>query len=191
MSSLLDHGIGIGMIGLSATMDDYEKWKLLKIIGFEKQHKVTYTTDQGVDDGILPDYEVWAYLVRMEDKVRREMPPFFKNPITEARAYSWVNKKLGEAMYSDEKNLEKKEKQIKFWTIRRYQIIQSLHSKEKAVKFMINRIPEGKQLIVFCGNIKQANRLCPNAYHSKSEGFELQRCRDGHINQLSVVGMLD
>lgn len=56
---------------------------------------------------------------------------------------------------------------------------------------MINRIPEGKQLIVFCGNIKQANRLCPNAYHSKSEGFELQRFRDGHINQLAVVGMLD
>ena len=68
------------------------------------------------------------------------------------------------------------------------QFIYKLKSKENVAKFILdNLIPEDDRVLIFAGGIAQANSLCKDSYHSKSNNLAYDAFKAQEINRLSCV----
>jgi superfamily II DNA or RNA helicase len=77
---------------------------------------------------------------------------------------------------------------MKFAILGRMQFIYKIPSKTQVIKFLLNKvIPEDDRTIVFCGNINQAEEVCPTFYHSKSGNESYDAFKAEKINRLSCV----
>ena len=77
---------------------------------------------------------------------------------------------------------------MKFAILGRMQFIYKIPSKTQVIKFLLNKvIPEEDRTIVFCGNINQAEEVCPTFYHSKSGNESYDAFKAEKINRLSCV----
>ncbi|MDX1628283.1 MAG: hypothetical protein R3345_06260 [Fulvivirga sp.] len=168
------------IIVLSATINE-RKRKILRRLGVNKY--LEFNIDMAVEADIVPDYELWVYKIPLTDEVY--VHPRFKKALSEKSVVAIINKNIGK--YKKEGKWDK----LEFWNIWLKQVLSNLRSKERAMQYFISRVPKEKKTLIFAANIEQAERLCPNSYHSESKDDSVfQKFLNDEINQLSSVGKI-
>lgn len=129
-----------------------------------------YSLDQGVEDGVIRDYEIRVIMMLL-DRVNKnvkggtKIKPFMT---TEAAQYDYLSRSINKFRMLAANN-PKLEKMVMFQTLARTRFIYNLPSKTALAKRVIAKEAPGKRTLVFCGSIAQCDALFGNAvYHSKS-----------------------
>jgi len=145
------------------------------------------TLDQAVRLGFVAPYKITVISVAL-DNVTKNIPggtklkPFLT---TESAAYAYYSKSIQQAMFDKTPSGKKRHQ---FAILRRMQFIYKIPSKTVAIKFLLEQvIPKTDRTIVFCGNIEQAEDVCPYFYHSKSGDKHYNAFKSEEINRLSCV----
>jgi superfamily II DNA or RNA helicase len=145
------------------------------------------TLDQAVRLGFVAPYKITVITVPL-DATTKNIPggtkakPFMT---TEAACYAYWNKRVQGAMFDQTPQGKAK---LKFAILGRMQFIYKIPSKTAVVKYLLDKvIPKEDRTIIFCGNIEQAEEVCPTYYHSKSGNQFYDAFKAEKINRLSCV----
>ncbi len=104
---------------------------------------------------------------------------------TESACYAYWNKRV-QACMGDQSAVGKAK--MKFAILGRMQFIYKIPSKTQVIKFLLDKvIPKEDRTLIFCGNIEQAEQVCPTFYHSKSSSVAYDAFKNEEINRLSCV----
>jgi superfamily II DNA or RNA helicase len=145
------------------------------------------TLDQAVRLGFVAPYKITVITVPL-DNVTKNIPGGNKaNPFmtTEAACYAYWNKRV-QACFGDQTPQGKAK--MKFAILGRMQFIYKIPSKTQVIKFLLDKvIPKEDRTLIFCGNIEQAEQVCPTFYHSKSSSVAYDAFKNEEINRLSCV----
>lgn len=143
----------------------------------------SYITDDAIDDNILNDYKIVVHLLELSEyknfPVKTSKTTFYTS---EKEHYNyWTNKIESNFGY---KNIER-------LRISRMQGLMQYSTKERYVEHLLNDIDD--KCIIFCNTTNQADKLCPNSYHSKNSNSEvnLEKFKLGEIKCLSTVQQLN
>lgn len=118
---------------------------------------VTYTIDDAVNDGILPDYEITVVKTKLDNTLLKTFGKKIRTEKSQYSALTWVIKKLR----SERKN-------SMFMELKRVRLIQGSEAKIRLTQRLIDRHFK-ERLLIFCGLTEMADRLNIPTYHSKSE----------------------
>ncbi len=170
------------VLGMTAT-NPKDKYDLLKDIC-----PIVYSAslDQAIDAGAVADYEIEIIYLNLDDKEKYISAGNAKNRFltTEVGQYKFLNQRINKMRYSGKDVPE-------FFYMNRMRFIYNLRSKTRLAKDLIERLPEQERLLIFCGSIEQAEEVCDNFYHSKSNDTALSNFITGKINKLSAVKALN
>jgi superfamily II DNA or RNA helicase len=170
------------IIGLTGTTPDKRSEKSTLI------HKYcpivyTYETDEAVEDHILNDYKIIVHKVQLgtakDMKVEKGDKVWYTS---EKASYDyWCNRLTN----------SKSAKETQIMRIMRMKELMGFRSKEVYAKGLMNTITD--KCIVFCNTQDQADKMCPNSYHSKNPRSEenLLEFKNGTIMKLSCVLQLN
>jgi superfamily II DNA or RNA helicase len=165
--------------------DDKVKRQILSDLGIELVYELTL--DQAVRLGFVAPYKITVITVPL-DATTKNIPggtkakPFMT---TEAACYAYWNKRVQGAMFDQTPQGKAK---LKFAILGRMQFIYKIPSKTQVIKYLLDKvIPEDDRTIIFCGNIEQAEDVCPTYYHSKSGNQFYDAFKTEQINRLSCV----
>lgn len=139
-------------LGLSGTVSNEtsSKWDLEEI--------ASYTTDQGIQDGILADYKITVHMVELDNTVKTpDKKGVLKTEKTKYNAYNWVIEK----MKSEGKN-------FMFLALARNRLSLTSLGKMNHVKKLLTNLSD-KRVLVFTGQTESADKLGIPSYHSKSK----------------------
>jgi superfamily II DNA or RNA helicase len=164
---------------------DMVKRQILSDLGVKLVYELTL--DQAVRLGFVAPYKITVITVPL-DATTKNIPggtkakPFMT---TEAACYTYWNKRVQGAMFDQTPQGKAK---LKFAILGRMQFIYKIPSKTEVIHFLLNKvIPEDDRTIIFCGNIEQAEDVCPTFYHSKSSNDSYDAFKAERINRLSCV----
>jgi superfamily II DNA or RNA helicase len=145
------------------------------------------TLDQAVRLGFVAPYKITVITVPL-DNVTKNIPGGNKtNPFmtTESATYAYWNKRVQSCMGNQTPQGKAK---MKFAVLGRMQFIYKIPSKTAVIKFLLDKvISKTDRTIIFCGNIEQAEVVCPTFYHSKSTSVAYDDFKAERINRLSCV----
>ncbi len=165
--------------------DDKVKRQILSDLGIPLVYELTL--DQAVRLGFVAPYKLTVITVPL-DATTKNIPggtkakPFMT---TEAACYAYHNRKVQQSMFDD---TAQGKARLKFAILGRMQFIYKIPSKTAVVKYLLDRvIPQDDRTIIFCGNIEQAEQVCPTYYHSKSGNQFYDAFKNESINRLSCV----
>lgn len=164
---------------------DMVKKQILSDLGLRLVYELTL--DQAVRLGFVAPYKVTVITVPL-DNATKNIPGGNKtNPFmtTESATYSYWNKRVQSCMNDQTPQGRGK---LKFAILGRMQFIYKIPSKTQVIKYLLDKvIPKEDRTIVFCGNIQQAEEVCPTFYHSKSGNASYDAFKSEAINRLSCV----
>ena len=165
--------------------NDPVKIEILRALGINLVYELTL--DQAVRLGFVAPYKITVITVPL-DNVTKNIPGGNKaNPFmtTEAACYAYWNKRV-QACFGDQTPQGKAK--MKFAILGRMQFIYKIPSKTAVIKFLLDKvIPKEDRTLIFCGNIEQAEEVCPTFYHSKSSSVAYDAFKNESINRLSCV----
>lgn len=145
------------------------------------------TLDQAVRLGFVAPYKITVITVPLDATTKNipggtKVKPFMT---TEAACYAYWNRRV-QACFGDQTPQGKAK--MKVAILGRMQFIYKIPSKTQVIKFLLDKvIPEDNRTIIFCGNIEQAEEVCPTYYHSKSGNVSYDAFKAEQINRLSCV----
>lgn len=202
-SQFFKANVVLRVLGLTATAPDPkvepEKYILLREIA---PVVFSYPLEQGVDEGVVADFEINVILSVLDDK-KKIIPAGNKKKSflqTEKAAYDWQSKlitsmriEMGNGLSKDP---AKAAERLKFMELARYRFMCNLPSKLRIAQAVIEReyalVPALVRTLVFAGSIEQCTILCgTSVYHSKSGREELGRFIRKEISLLGCVKALD
>ena len=143
--------------------------------------KILYdlSINDAVDIGLLSNYNINILNVEMNKEKNIKVVYGNKHFFTsEKNQYEYYNKKVEEAKNNNFLGLKK-------FTLNRMRIIKNSNSKLKAAKELLSRL-DGK-ILVFCGSISQAEKVCKHTYHSKKNDSDLKLFQNDEINKIAMV----
>ena len=165
--------------------NDPVKVEILRRLNIKLVYELTL--DQAVRLGFVAPYKITVITVPL-DNVTKNIPGGNKaNPFmtTEAACYAYWNKRV-QACFGDQTPQGKAK--MKFAILGRMQFIYKIPSKTQVIKFLLDKvIPKEDRTLIFCGNIEQAEEVCPTFYHSKSSSVAYDAFKNERINRLSCV----
>lgn len=181
------------IIALTATApDSFIKRQILTSLRLNPVYIVT--VDEAVNWGLISPYRVVVNYVRLDTvhknvKAGTKAKPFMT---TEYNAYKYLTNSIEALMYKDIKS-PYEEKRLQMLIFKRMRFIYDLETKSKAAEFLLNQIiPEDERTLIFAGSIKQAERLNPYSFHSKSKDDSAYvKFVEKEINRLSGVSSLN
>lgn len=180
------------VIALTAT----EPEKLNKITLFEQLNfkaKHVLTLDEAIEKGIIADYEITVVYTQLNSSLKYIDAGSKKKPFktTEKKNYDYLTSKL-EELKSLPYLSPTDERRREFLILKRMHLIYNLRSKLIAAKYIKDKVLDtSERILIFCGNIDQANELCEYRYHSKTSDTDLIKFKKGEINQLSCVDAIN
>lgn len=137
--------------------------------------------NDAVDLGILSNYVIKVVKVPIgktkDIKAGNKANPFYTS---EESQYNWYSKSLGEAIENGASSTLIFQK-----VLGRMRAIHNSPSKATAVKFLMEELSGRK--MAFCANIKQAEQVCSNFYHSKSNKDAVKAFIAEELDSLSLV----
>jgi superfamily II DNA or RNA helicase len=139
-------------VGLSGTVsgDTDMEWDFQEI--------ASYTTDDGIKDGILADYQVSVHRVNLDNTVKvKDKNGKLKTEKQKYDAYGWVIDKIKQSGGN-----------FMHLALARNRLSLSSIGKIKHVKRLLNKLSD-KRVVVFTGLAKVADDLGIPSYHSKSK----------------------
>jgi superfamily II DNA or RNA helicase len=161
------------------------KKQILSDLGIELVYELTL--DQAVRLGFVAPYKITVITVSLDATTKNipggsKLKPFMT---TEAACYAYWNKRV-QACFGD--TTAQGKAKMKFAILGRMQFIYKIPSKTQVIKYLLDKvIPKDDRTIVFCGNIEQAEEVCPTYYHSKSGNQFYDAFKAEKINRLSCV----
>lgn len=165
--------------------DDKVKRQIISDLGLKLVYELTL--DQAVRLGFVAPYKITVITVPL-DATTKNIPggtkakPFMT---TEAACYAYHNKRVQQSMFDE---TAQGKARLKFAILNRMQFIYKIPSKTQVIKFLLDKvIPQDDRTIIFCGNIEQAEYVCPTYYHSKSGNQHYDAFKNETINRLSCV----
>lgn len=161
------------------------KKQILSDLGLKLVYELTL--DQAVRLGFVAPYKLTVITVPL-DATTKNIPggtkakPFMT---TEAACYAYHNKRVQQSMFDE---TAQGKARLKFAILNRMQFIYKIPSKTAVIKYLLSKvIPADDRTIIFCGNIEQAEDVCPTYYHSKSGNQSYDAFKAEQINRLSCV----
>ena len=145
------------------------------------------TLDQAVRLGFVAPYKITVITVPLDNVTKNIKGGNKANPFmtTEAATYAYCNKRVQQCFGDDSPQGKAK---MKFAILGRMQFIYKIPSKTAVIKYLLDKvIPQDDRTIIFCGNIEQAEQVCPTFYHSKSSNESYDAFKAEQINRLSCV----
>jgi superfamily II DNA or RNA helicase len=182
------------VLGLSATPPD-EKRDFDKHRIIQKYCPVvfSYNLDQGVDDGIVADFEIVVVMEPLDNINKTIVGGTKKKPFltTEANQYKYLDQLCKRTMSMTAG--PNKENAVKFSLLKRTRFIYNLPSKTKLVKEILSHFDEHTRILTFCGGIEQSRELFgEDVYNSKDKkNDKLNALKEGKINRIGVVDAVD
>lgn len=172
----------LGLTGTPPRFKNSEKGEMV-----EKYCPIVYTyvTDSAVEDQILNDYKIIVHCLELNTakthKVTNKKGGFFMT--SEKANYDYWSERLAGAVFSST--------QQQIFRIMRMQALMKFDTKEHYAKNLLSMMDE--KCIVFCNTTEQADRICPNSYHTKNpyRDNSLVKFKKGEINCLSAVQQLN
>jgi superfamily II DNA or RNA helicase len=185
----------IAVLGLTATPPN-QKRDLVKYTLISQYAPVVfkYTLDQGVDDGVVADFEIIVINEGLDNIKKNITGGTAKAPFltTEAKQYEYLNNVCKRAMAMPQS--PQKDNAVKFSILKRSRFIYNLPSKTALARELLKRLPEDQRIITFCGGIEQSRELFgENVYNSKDKKLnkleEFKKNLD--MKRLGVVNAVD
>ena len=164
---------------------DKAKVEILNKLGIKLVYELTL--DQAVRLGFVAPYKLTVIYVPLDNATKNipggtKAKPFMT---TEASTYAYWNRRVQQC-FGDQTPQGKAK--MKFAILGRMQFIYKLPSKTTVMKYLLdNVIPKEDRTLIFCGNIDQANAVCENTFHSKSNDTAYNAFKAEEINRLSCV----
>jgi hypothetical protein len=161
-------------LGLSGTIS-------LETDGYWDMEQIaSYTTEQGIEDGILADYQITVHLIDLDTSVKvADKKGKLKTEKQKYDGYSWVIE-----------NLKRQNSPYMHLALARNRLSQSSISKTNHLKKLLKQL-EDKRVIVFTGLAKVADEIGIPSYHSKSKNGDssYKDFQDGVHNHLALAAM--
>ena len=164
---------------------DIVKRQILSDLGIRLVYELTL--DQAVRLGFVAPYKITVITVPLDNVTKNIKGGDKANPFmtTEAATYAYCNKRVQQCFGDDSPQGKAK---MKFAILGRMQFIYKIPSKTAVIKYLLDKvIPQDDRTIIFCGNIEQAEQVCPTFYHSKSSSEFYDAFKAEQINRLSCV----
>lgn len=157
---------GIPTLGLTGTMTNKTRNELYDNLTLDTCYE--YSIDDGVQDGILADYQLFIHKVSLFPIERR---------------------KFSRMSYSKSKS--ENPLQQHFITLKMINVIQNSIAKTFKTKELLREFKD-ERILVFCGVTKVADSLGIPVYHSKSKEKAIftDFCNGISINQLATIKMM-
>lgn len=166
---------------------------ILSMTGTETKHKdkielynslklpVLYklSINEAVDVGLLANYTIKVIEIDMGKdksiKAGTKDKPFMTS---EEDNYKWLHSTAQKAIFQ-------KRKDVQFRILTRMRAIYNSASKTNVAKYLIDNL-KGRKMF-FCASIEQAEYLCPNNFHSKTNDKDLNDFITGKIDEITMV----
>jgi len=181
----LDNNVRRTVLLTATPPNDPIKVDILRRLAIKLVYELTL--DQAVRLGFVAPYKITVVTVPL-DNVTKNIPGGNKaNPFmtTESATYAYWNKRVASCMGNQTPQGKAK---MKFAILGRMQFIYKIPSKTAVIKFLLDKvISKTDRTIIFCGNIEQAEIVCPTFYHSKSTSVAYDDFKNERINRLSCV----
>lgn len=169
--------------GLTGTPPKSKYSKKFKLVDKYAPVKYVYTTDDGVNDKILNNYQIIVHMMSLSSLRTLEVPTkkggsFYTS---ELESYLWWTNKLEEAVLPGE------EQKLR---LMRMKALQNFKTKENYVPKLLTKI--ANKCIIFANTKEQASRICQYSYYSglKASEENLRLFSSGMIRRLSCVEQL-
>lgn len=192
----------LSVLCLTATVPDPKtepvKYALLREIA---PVVFVYPLEQGVDDGVVADFELNIVLSVLDNKKKiipagSKAKPFLQ---TEEAAYKYQHNRITALRIKVDQRLgdpASLAKSLQFMELARYRFMCNLPSKLALARAIIKKEhtenPEHPRTLVFAGSIEQATILCgEDVYHSKSPKTALQKFLDMELDLMGCVKALN
>lgn len=166
------------IISVTGTGTKHEEKKEL----YEKLNlKVLYEFDinSAVDVGILSNYDIKVLEVSMSNAKNipagNKQKPFLTS---ESAQYEYLSKMMKMALFQ-------KRKDAQFRILARLRAIYDSPTKTELAKYLMDNL-KGRKLF-FCASQKQAEYVCENVYHAKTNDSALKGFIDGSIDEVAMV----
>lgn len=160
-------------LGLSGTISNETTaiWDLAEI--------ASYSTDQGIQDGILADYKITVHLVNLDNTVKTaDKKGKLKTEKQKYDGYTWVIEKL-----------KRDGANFMHLALARNRLSLSSLGKINHVKKLLGKLSD-KRVLVFTGLANVADGLDIPSYHSKSEDDSgYTEFQSGENNHLALAAM--
>ena len=154
-----------------------EKEELYKRLNLEVLYELSI--NEAVDIGLLSNYDMKILEVDMNNKksivAGTKEKPFMVSEMTQ---YAFLDKSMKMALYQ-------KRRDVQYRIMARRRFIANSTSKFEAAKFLMTTL-EGRKMF-FAGSIDQAEKLCENVYHSKTDNKDLIAFKNGDIDNIALV----
>ena len=167
------------ILGLSGTHPKYkDKQNLYDTLELKSLSKMTI--DEAVENKLIAPYKIKVIELDLDVKDKyikagSKTKPFMQ---TEKARYDYLTRLINIKLFSGQPV-------PKFFYLNRMRFLYNLKSKHEFAKKLIKKL-EGRTLI-FTGSIAQAEDLCKNTYHSKTDDKLLKKFLEGNIQQLACV----
>ena len=168
---------------------DSVKQELFSTLGLKLVYKLTL--DQAVRLGFVAPYEINVVSVPLENTLKNikggsKLKPFMT---TETSTYNFLSQTI-KTLWNSTRPLDKFKH--KHSLLKRMHFIHSLPSKTNAIKYLLEKVVSKEdRSIIFCSTIEQAETVCENFYHSKSDNKGYKDFKEEFVNRLSCVKSLD
>lgn len=153
------------------------KLQLYKELNLPTLYK--FDINKAVDTGILSNYII--KVVEVDMTMNKVIPSGTKDKpfmTSEIDNYNYLSRMMKQAMIQRRKDAQ-------FRVLKRMRAVYDSPTKQNVAKYLMDNL-EGRKLF-FCASIAQAEFLCENTYHSKSDGKNLRRFINGEVNEVAMV----
>lgn len=161
-----ENGITVCLSG-TVSKETKDRWWMKEI--------AQYSTDQGIEDGILADYTITVHVIELDTKVKtKNSKGVFKTEKQRYDAYTWVINNKGQNMTL---------------SLARNRLSQNSIGKNNYLKKLLKQLVD-KRVLVFTGLAKAAESLDIAFYHSKcKDDTVFTDFKKGKINQLALAAI--
>lgn len=179
----------IKCIGLTATYpEDILKRKILNDLNLKVSYSISL--DMAVKLRLVAPYKITVIECRLDGNTKNcpggtKEKPFMT---TEVATYNYLTAVIKKLIFDKTKKAASK-----FAILRRMRFIYGLKSKTAAAKFILKNFINQTEdrTLIFCGSIAQAEELCENTFHSKTNDLSFIKFKKGQINTLSCVNSVN
>lgn len=163
-------------LGLTGTLTQKTRFELYDNLDLDVCYK--YTISQGVEEGILTDYQIVIHTVKLDNK---------KIQYTSSKGKSYTEKGYFDVYTYVRNNAKMKH----FIDMKLINIIQNSHSKRMKTIELLGKF-SNERVLVFCGVTNVADNLGIPVYHSKRKEEEIfNSFRNGiKYNHLATIKMM-
>ena len=167
------------ILGLSGTHPKHkDKQSIYDILKLKSL--VEMSIDEAVENKLIAPYKIKIIEIDLDARDKyivggSKAKPFMQ---TEKARYEYLTRLINIKLFSGQPV-------PKFFYLNRMRFLYNLKSKHEFAKKLISKL-EGRTLI-FTGSIAQAESLCKNTYHSKTDDILLKKFLEGKIDKLACV----